>query len=328
MLLSLLFAQATDLAPRADLPRNLAHDIVHLEKSVTFHPQNQISAGGKTILYQASVPDIRDLQRNLIILGYNVGQTGADGIYGQATQVALEKFQFDLELPTTGFNDSKTLDLLRTLHNQRLAENEAVETKVRNNVFAAVYAYIGIEESGGDNRGQDIAKFLRGIAPQGSAWCAGFASTILDQELPGLLSFDVSAKGMMRQTMLAGAYHDLNSDYVAKKGDLIFFDRDGWRGHVGFVVNVLPDGSIVAIEGNRVHPDIQEKEELTGTDIWDPNIPDAVRAILYPPEQFEHERILGFANLMEIYTSNYENQTAPTFNKLRLKKLKLQQLEL
>lgn len=55
------------------------------------------------------------MQRALQQLKYDIGSTGADGIFGKATQAAVEQFQRDQDLPVTGaWNDSSQQSLLNS----------------------------------------------------------------------------------------------------------------------------------------------------------------------------------------------------------------------
>ena len=56
--------------------------------------------------------DVKQLQTNLILLGYNCGYWGVDGDFGDATESALIAFQTDHELEPTGVYDSDTITAL------------------------------------------------------------------------------------------------------------------------------------------------------------------------------------------------------------------------
>ena len=56
--------------------------------------------------------DVKQLQTNLIRLGYDCGRWGADGDFGDATESALEAFQRDHELKITGIYDASTISAL------------------------------------------------------------------------------------------------------------------------------------------------------------------------------------------------------------------------
>ena len=52
--------------------------------------------------------DVTNTQNALIALGYNVGSTGADGIYGSKTTAAVKQFQKDAGLKSDGITGSQT----------------------------------------------------------------------------------------------------------------------------------------------------------------------------------------------------------------------------
>lgn len=79
-------------------------------------------------------------------------------------------------------------------------------------------------------------------------WCAMFVSFCLHYaEVP--IPYGAYCPGWI--SSLSGIYHSA-SDYLPKKGDIIFFDYegDGISDHVGLVTEVYEDGSIKTIEGN------------------------------------------------------------------------------
>ena len=61
-----------------------------------------------TLRMKAKGPDVTNLQKILIKLGYSVGLAGADGIFGPDTQKAVLKLQADKGLLATGVVDSST----------------------------------------------------------------------------------------------------------------------------------------------------------------------------------------------------------------------------
>ena len=46
-----------------------------------------------TLKKGSSGSDVKKMQQSLIDAGYDVGSTGADGIYGSATEAAVRKYQ-------------------------------------------------------------------------------------------------------------------------------------------------------------------------------------------------------------------------------------------
>jgi N-acetylmuramoyl-L-alanine amidase len=62
----------------------------------------------KTIKINSSGGKVTDIQRRLKLLGYNLGVTGVDGIFGIETENAVRKFQQDRGLLVTGIIDQET----------------------------------------------------------------------------------------------------------------------------------------------------------------------------------------------------------------------------
>lgn len=264
---------------------------------------------------ESTPEDIETLQKYLMFLDYDLPRFGADGDYGGETISAIEAYQQDNGLEITGIADTSTLQHMATKINEMGSSIDFAEMKLRNELVESAMSYVGTLETDGNNRSPQIAEFLRAdkysdslssnsslAAPLGSAWCAGFASYVLDAIDPQIIDYNVLAKGIMRQFDKNGAFYDVNSEYTPEPGDMIFFERGAfgdWRGHVGFVVEVKEDGTIVTVEGNKEHPDLEEE---TGR-AYDPERPDGVRLVEYSPDEFEQERILGFGNTMEMYST-------------------------
>ena len=57
---------------------------------------------------------MKELQEDLIALGYSLPKYGADGDFGGETKKAVEAFQRDHEMPVTGIADAKTLAAIET----------------------------------------------------------------------------------------------------------------------------------------------------------------------------------------------------------------------
>ena len=62
---------------------------------------------------------VQDVQKKLVALGYNVGSTGADGIFGNATKNAVVKFQGSVRISKDGIVGSQTLAKLNEAYNNR-----------------------------------------------------------------------------------------------------------------------------------------------------------------------------------------------------------------
>ena len=62
---------------------------------------------------------VQDVQKKLVALGYNVGSTGADGIFGNSTKNAVIKFQGSVGISKDGIVGSITLAKLNEVYNNR-----------------------------------------------------------------------------------------------------------------------------------------------------------------------------------------------------------------
>ena len=71
------------------------------------HSDSSYFEGG-TLGQNAQGFAVRDLQADLVALGYNVGSAGTDGIFGPATAAALRSFQGDAGVAVSGTTDAAT----------------------------------------------------------------------------------------------------------------------------------------------------------------------------------------------------------------------------
>jgi len=74
--------------------------------------------------------DVRKLQKALIMLGYSVGSSGADGVYGSSTESAIKKFQTDKGLTATGIADQDTIKTLNAACNGDTSKPKAASVPV------------------------------------------------------------------------------------------------------------------------------------------------------------------------------------------------------
>ena len=65
--------------------------------------------------------EVKQLQQNLIKLGYNCGAAGADGIFGNATEKAVKAFQKNQNLTEDGLAGEKTQNQIKNLLRQKAA---------------------------------------------------------------------------------------------------------------------------------------------------------------------------------------------------------------
>ena len=71
-------------------------------------PKPEPDVGDRDLKNDDEGPDVKQLQENLIELGFDCGRWGADGEFGDATEMAVEAFQRAYGLPETGVYDAAT----------------------------------------------------------------------------------------------------------------------------------------------------------------------------------------------------------------------------
>jgi hypothetical protein len=117
----------------------------------------------------------------------------------------------------------------------------------------------GAGESGGNNRGPDIRRYLAPAAlREPNNWCAGFVSWCYQQACNGErermpFEYTTSARALLGQFRRNGQAHLPGDEYLPVPGDVVIWWRvkaDGWQGHAGLVYQVR-DGRLYTIEGNH-----------------------------------------------------------------------------
>jgi hypothetical protein len=113
----------------------------------------------------------------------------------------------------------------------------------------------GAGEIGGDNRGPFVRKYLNGLAPEGSSWCAGFVSWCYHRakDRGARFEYTVGARALLADLKRRGWAHAPGSGYAPMPGDVVVWWRvraEGWQGHAGLVHQVR-DGMLYTIEGNK-----------------------------------------------------------------------------
>lgn len=116
----------------------------------------------------------------------------------------------------------------------------------------------GAGESGRDNRGPDVERYLDGRVPPGSDWCAGFVSHCYREGaraagVPMPFEYSVGARAILAQFRRKGWQHVASHQSPPAPGDVIVWWRralSDWRGHIG-LVHSYEDGIVRTIEGNH-----------------------------------------------------------------------------
>ena len=219
------------------------------------------------LLKGASGPLGRELQRELAARGYPVT---VDGVFGSQTLRGVRAFQSQ-NLDPTGqplVIDGKVGPLTWwSLHHPkpRIDLSSAVDfTRVPVSggsrpgrvalSAAAEEITAGAGEVGGNNQGSYVRKYLHGLAPQGSSWCAGFVSWCFSQGPAGIpFPYTVGARALLGEFKRRGWAAAPGSGYAPAPGDIVVWWRErleGWLGHIGLVHQVR-DGILYTVEGNH-----------------------------------------------------------------------------
>jgi hypothetical protein len=112
----------------------------------------------------------------------------------------------------------------------------------------------GATEIGGNNCGPWVKKYLNGLAPEGSPWCAGFVSFCFAHSgfsMP--FNYTVSARSLLNQFRNKGWCYKTEDKITPELGDIIVWWRtqpDRWQGHAG-IVHHFCNGTLYTIEVNR-----------------------------------------------------------------------------
>ena len=102
----------------------------------------------ETIALGATGERVKEVQLLLQGLGYDIGsRTGADGIFGKATQAAVEQYQRDRDLPVTGVWDEKAQAAVTDATGEQAEEPTAVSVAQRLGEIALELAQIASQLS-------------------------------------------------------------------------------------------------------------------------------------------------------------------------------------
>ena len=88
--------------------------------AVKANRQEEVALGSRLLKRASTGADVKQLQQYLIQLGYDLGKWGADGEFGDATELAVKAFQKDSVLEADGQYGEKTHEaMLQALEHER-----------------------------------------------------------------------------------------------------------------------------------------------------------------------------------------------------------------
>lgn len=112
-----------------------------------FSAPSELHLGDRQLTNGCEGNDVKELQTNLIRLGYSCGSWGADGDFGDCTELAVRKFQKANKISVTGAFDKADLEVM----NRLLAEEgKPVEETPKYVVISGGNCYIRTEPTTGE----------------------------------------------------------------------------------------------------------------------------------------------------------------------------------
>ncbi|MGE7367917.1 TIGR02594 family protein [Neorhizobium sp. NPDC001467] len=164
---------------------------------------------------------LQEAQRRLIALGYNLGPAGADGYPGRFTTAAVTRFQKDkgLDIQFPGTIGPKTLEALHGSERVKPVELPWI---------AEARKLLGLHEV---RDAKKLDKALR-LDTSEIAWCGAFVGMCVATALP---SEPMIANPLGSRNWLKFG-HSIGSPQVGAVAVFWRGSKDGWQGHVGFVV--------------------------------------------------------------------------------------------
>jgi len=194
-----------------------------------------------------------------------------DGVFGPATEFALQTFQDRSQLPVTGRMNRPTFSALTAplkLTLERSKTGGSLRTKMR--YYARSHLRREPREIGGQNKGPWVRWYMNGREGPQYPWCAGFVCTLLAQacdelgdELPIVPSVSVdrlAASAQRNGRFLAGRKDGPRE--ALRAGDLFLTRKTAtdWT-HTGVVMRVH-DEVMLTVEGNTNDDGAREGYEV------------------------------------------------------------------
>ena len=126
----------------------------------TFVPA-ELHLGDRLLKNGSEGEDVREMQTNLIRLGYDCGKWGADGEFGDATEMAVRRFQAQHDLKTDGEFGPKSLAAME-------AALAALEAPAENPHYVAIEGGdCYVRDAPGKKDGVPVGA-IRGVAHEGA----------------------------------------------------------------------------------------------------------------------------------------------------------------
>lgn len=237
-----------------------------------------------TILRKGSTgPEVKSLQKKLLQIGYYLGSYGADGDYGENTELAIKLLQKDSNLTVDGVFGKQTSKALDLAVSNAAAANKAIVNKIKliktppkctkDLVIKYAKQELGNLEkdslkdlnsktnNAGDNNYTKYAQEADAIGlynalVQGQPWCATWVDNVFIHAY-GLnkgcaMKYMPTTKSKSATCNEAAAYYQKANKWfdTPEIGDQVFFKSAKYNyAHTGLVIDIK-DNKVITIEGN------------------------------------------------------------------------------
>lgn len=130
-----------DYLKRGDIlcTKTQGHTLVILENGSKsdspITPAKKYALGSRLLKNGCEGDDVKELQSYLIQLGYNLGKWGADGDFGDATEIAVRKFQTDRKIDVDGIVGKETIAALERVLKDKVVANPQYVKIVNGNCY-------------------------------------------------------------------------------------------------------------------------------------------------------------------------------------------------
>ena len=228
-------------------------------------------------------PEVKSLQKKLLQIGYYLGSYGADGDYGENTELAVRLLQKDSNLTVDGVFGKQTSEALDLAMNNAAAANKAIVNKIKliktppkctkDLVIKYAKQELGNLEkdslkdlnsktsNAGDNNYTKYAQEADAIGlynalVQGQPWCATWVDNVFIHAY-GLnkgcaMKYMPTTKSKSTACNEAAAYYQKVNKWfdTPEIGDQVFFKSAKYNyAHTGLVIDIK-DNKVITIEGN------------------------------------------------------------------------------
>jgi len=205
---------------------------------------------------------VKRAQLRLMLLGYDCGKTGADGIFGKNTKKCVKAFQINNHLPSTGSIDESTHTKLfskSAINVKKMPESSL--TRFVNTALGE-YNYVGNEMDDGK-----YTKFGAWYGVNPGEWCAMFISWVASESrtIADHIIAKAAAVRILKEQFIDNNRFGDKESYIPQYGDILFITNNN-QSHVAIVVGVTKN-DVYTIEGNHGNKVDAVKRSLNNTSI-------------------------------------------------------------